>query len=54
MFGSDEDNNVHIVPIVTDANDDDLYFVIVNGNKIEFNKSLTHDRLYAIIKGLTQ
>lgn len=54
MLGSNEDNKVHIVPIVPEANDNDLNFVIVNGNKIEFNNTLTHDQLSAIIKGLTQ
>lgn len=54
MLGSNEDNKVHIVPIVPEANDNDLNFVIVNGNKIEFNNTLAHDQLSAIIKGLTQ
>ena len=53
MLGS-KDNNIQIVPIVAEANNDVLNFVIVNGNKIEFNNSLTHDQLSAIIIGLTQ
>ena len=34
MFGSSKDNKVRIVPIVAEANDDDLNSVIVNGTKL--------------------